>query len=261
MEINLQHQKKRYRANLGKPLPINLPMGNAAEESSAWYCEKVSISPVKNEYFTGSVALGGVVNFNNIFFNPHGNGTHTECVGHLDKQVHDVTKVLTKHFFIALLVTVEPTEYQGPETDWCKPGDLLISVEELTKQIPQDANPEALLVRTLPNSEAHKKGINYSNTNPVYFEPECGTLVRSLGIKHWLVDLPSVDREEDAGLLKCHRAFWDYPNTIDLERTLTELIYVPQTVTDGLYLLNLNVAPFVNDASPSSPTLYQLIEI
>jgi hypothetical protein len=40
--------------------------------------------------------------------------------------------------------------------------------------------------------------------------------------------------------------------------TITELIYVPAEVNDGLYLLNLQVAPFVADAAPSRPVLYPL---
>ncbi|MGH7784095.1 MAG: cyclase family protein, partial [Candidatus Binatia bacterium] len=40
--------------------------------------------------------------------------------------------------------------------------------------------------------------------------------------------------------------------------TITELIYVPNEVEDGECLLNLQIAPFAADASPSRPVLFKL---
>jgi arylformamidase len=78
-------------------------------------------------------------------------------------------------------------------------------------------------------------------------------------VKHLLLDLPSVDREEDGGALAAHKAFWQYPESIRMDATITELIYVPNHVGDGLYLLNLQIASFESDASPSKPILYHLL--
>jgi hypothetical protein len=38
------------------------------------------------------------------------------------------------------------------------------------------------------------------------------------------------------------------------------MIYVPNKVEDGKYILNLLIAPFQNDASPSKPVLYKLFD-
>jgi hypothetical protein len=79
-----------------------------------------------------------------------------------------------------------------------------------------------------------------------------------------LIDLPSVDKENDEGKLLSHKAFWKVTNVNHLNSdarmhcTITELIYVPQTVADGDYFLNLQIASFENDASPSKPILYQI---
>jgi hypothetical protein len=43
-----------------------------------------------------------------------------------------------------------------------------------------------------------------------------------------------------------------------LNCTITEMIYVPDEVLDGSYVLNLQIASFENDASPSKPILYQI---
>jgi kynurenine formamidase len=85
-------------------------------------------------------------------------------------------------------------------------------------------------------------------------------------IQHILIDLPSVDREKDNGELLAHRAFWNVKNIDNLNEdarincTITEMIFVPDDVVDGDYFLNLQIASFENDASPSKPILYDIIE-
>ena len=65
---------------------------------------------------------------------------------------------------------------------------------------------------------------------------------RERGIRHLLIDQPSVDKEFDDGMLLSHRAFWNYPSTLDQESTITEFIGVPDNLKDGLYLLNLSIS-------------------
>ena len=81
-----------------------------------------------------------------------------------------------------------------------------------------------------------------------------------MGVKHLLIDLPSVDKEKDDGALLAHKAFWNIPKAPRLDATITEFIYVPDTIEDGTYLLNLMIAPFHNDATPSKPILYKIHE-
>jgi len=44
-----------------------------------------------------------------------------------------------------------------------------------------------------------------------------------------------------------------------LNCTITEMIFVEETVSDGSYILNLQIASFENDASPSKPVLYAIL--
>jgi hypothetical protein len=76
------------------------------------------------------------------------------------------------------------------------------------------------------------------------------------GIRHLLLDLPSVDREEDGGQLLAHKAFWQYPHNTRTDATITEMVYVPNELRDGLYLLNLQTISLDLDASPSKPVVY-----
>ena len=102
--------------------------------------------------------------------------------------------------------------------------------------------------------------MQYSNTNPPYLLEEAAIYLREKGIKHLLIDLPSVDKEKDNGKLLAHNAFWNTTGKVRLDATITEFIYVPNSVEDGEYLLNLMIAPFENDATPSKPILYKIIK-
>ena len=87
---------------------------------------------------------------------------------------------------------------------------------------------------------------------------EAVDLLVKKGVKHLLIDLPSIDREKDGGELRGHNAFWNTKGKLRLDATITELIYVPNHIEDGTYFLNLQIAPFENDATPSKPILYKI---
>lgn len=78
-------------------------------------------------------------------------------------------------------------------------------------------------------------------------------------VQHLLIDLPSIDREKDGGKLVAHNTFWNTGAKIRFDATITELIFIPNTVEDGTYFLNIQMASFENDASPSRPVLYEIL--
>jgi kynurenine formamidase len=136
--------------------------------------------------------------------------------------------------------------------------DNVISAKQLQFAI-GNKKRDALIVRTLPNMK-DKKSKQYSHTNWTYFKEDAIRLLVRKGIKHLLIDLPSVDREEDGGELKAHKAFWNVGGILRKDATITEFIYVSNKIEDGCYMLNLQIAPFENDASPSKPILYKVID-
>lgn len=233
--------------DLNKPMDISIPLRASADNVSAWYVSPPEIKAVENGSWIGDVSRGGSVNFRNIFFNPHGHGTHTECVGHISKEFYSVNQCLKTFFFKAILITVEPQLR----------GDDRIILESQIKIIKDLNKYEAIIIRTLPN-KIDKLSKQYSNTNFPYLDELASLFIREQGIKHLLIDLPSVDREEDAGKLLAHKAFWNYPENPRLDCTITEFIFVPDAILDGEYLVNIQIAPFENDASPSKPVLYPL---
>ena len=137
-----------------------------------------------------------------------------------------------------------------------KNGDSIITKQHLVSMCKHE-NAQALIIRTLPN-DSLKNNRHYSNTNPPYLEHEAAEWMVKRGIKHLLIDLPSVDREKDDGKLLAHHAFWRYPDQTRTDATITELIYVDDSIADGLYLLNLQITSLENDASPSKPVLYKI---
>ncbi|MBC7410987.1 MAG: cyclase family protein [Bacteroidia bacterium] len=243
----------KVKINLAQPIDISMPLVSGTNRTKAWYVDDITISPVITENFVGDVNLGGNVNFRNISFNPHGNGTHTECVGHISKAFYSVNDMLTQTHNLAQLVSITPKIIAN--------GDSVITaiqLEKALKNINPNYPPTALVIRTLPNTNK-KLNHNYSNTNATYLAVECVELLHKLGIKHLLIDLPSVDKEIDNGVLATHHAFWNYP-TQPNTNTITEMIYVPNKIVDGTYMLNIMIAPFHNDATPSKPVLFKLIE-
>jgi kynurenine formamidase len=249
MIATIFHAGKEYRIDFFKPIDISMPLAASIDCASAWYVPPMKLEPVRAEGWVGDVNEGGSVNFRNITFNPHGNGTHTECVGHISKEFYTINKGLKRFMFVAELVTVLPEQTTE--------GDFIITRKQLEMLLADAGKPEAVVIRTLSNSPV-KLVTNYSNTNPPYILKEAIDFLNEIGVQHLLLDLPSIDREQDQGRLEAHHAFWNYPAKPDLGKTITEMIYVPNEIFDGTFILNLQIAPFENDASPSKPILYQV---
>jgi kynurenine formamidase len=245
----IQYNSKKLQIDLSKPLDISIPMRASKTNVNAWYLEEPKIEPVKSGDWIGSVEKGADVNFNNIMFNPHAHGTHTECVGHITKEVHSINKNLKQFFFLAEVITVAPEVIND---------DFVISKTQIQFAL-GNKKRDAVVLRTLPNMK-DKKSKQYSNTNPTYLLEEAAEYLKSKNIKHLLIDLPSVDKEKDEGKLLAHNAFWNTKGKLRLDATITEFIYVPNKVKDGCYMLNLQIAPFENDATPSKPVLYKILE-
>lgn len=247
MKTKIEHTDTTYQIDLADPLDISIPLRGGVQNVNAWGLGHPQIIPHSEGNFIGKVSEGASVNFNDIQFNPHAHGTHTECVGHITEEFHSIDQNLDRFFFLAELVSVTP-ELQND--DW------VISRHILERAL-QDNKPTALVIRTLPN-DRKKLSRRYSDTNPPYLLEEAVLFLVEIGVEHLLIDLPSVDREKDGGKLWAHKAFWDFDGQLRKSATITELIYVPDGIEDGPYFLNLQVAAFENDASPSRPVLYKI---
>ncbi|MDO6761773.1 cyclase family protein [Tamlana sp. 2_MG-2023] len=248
MNATIQYNSRKLQINLSKPLDISIPLRASENNVRAWYVDAPKIEPVEDGDFKIAVKNGACINFNNISFNPHAHGTHTECVGHITEKVHSINTHLNQFFFLAEVITVAPERLNG---------DFVISEKQIKFAL-GNKKRDAVVIRTIPNTR-EKLSAHYSNTNPTYMLEDAAIYLKEKGIKHLLIDLPSVDKEKDECQLLAHHAFWNTSGKLRLDATITEFIFVPNTVEDGEYFLNLQIAPFENDATPSKPILYEVL--
>jgi len=234
-------------------IDISIPLRFNGPQPNAYGVEHAVSEPVKAGSLVGDTRHGGSVNFERYTFIPHCNGTHTECVGHITDQRISVRQCLRDVVIRAVLVTVTPVSVGG---------DMVISKESLDQGLASTDSIRALIVRTLPNDDS-KLTAEYGESNiPPYFSTDAMEYIVECGFNHLLVDMPSIDRLFDEGRLANHRIFWNVepesramnPDT-RLNSTITEMIFVPNDIANGEYVLNLQIAPFESDCSPSRPVL------
>lgn len=241
--IPVDWKGKILHADLSEGHCIAIPLDHMGDQPNAYYAPLYEALPVKVGDWTGDTREGGSVNFYNIRLNPHGNGTHTECVGHISVERYSIHQALGSEYTVAQLISVYPAQQDS--------GDRII------RPLEWEPGVEAIILRTLPN-HSDKMVRHYSGSNPPYLDSNIAGMMANDGIQHLLLDLPSIDREEDGGALAGHKAFWKYPDEPRTTATITELIYVDNVVPDGLYLLQIQIPALQLDASPSRPYIYPL---
>ncbi len=234
---------------------VNLDAGNDISIAvrkdgnvNCYYLSDPEFKYFESPQFVGSLAKGGSVNCERISLYAHASGTHTECALHVLPVNFDMRHVQIPSLQFARLITVMPERM----------GEDFVITAEAMKQLTNPEGIEALVVRTLPNEES-KLTRNYSDTNPVYFEPEALGVLRDMGFKHLITDIPSIDKESDEGRLAAHKNWFTVAGEVPADRTVTELVYVPDTVADGLYVLSMQVPSIETDAVPSRIILYSCV--
>ena len=166
MKTIIDINTKKYTVDLSKPLDISMPIRGSKDNANAWYIEEPKIEPAQIGEWTASVKKGASINFNNIQFNPHAHGTHTECVGHITEKFYSINKCLKQFFFKAELITVAPEKIDE---------DYVISKSQL-KFLLKQRKPEALVIRTMPNTK-DKLTRQYSNTNWPYLTEDAAQFI------------------------------------------------------------------------------------
>jgi len=232
-----------HQVDLSNGHCMAIPLDHTHPQPNAFFAPMYEATPHKAGDWIGDTREGSPVNFFNLRLNPHGNGTHTECVGHISKERYSVHQTLADGFWIAQLISVYPSLRDD--------GDRVID------QLEWEEGVEAIILRTMPN-HPDKLFRNYGGTNPPYLHAGIAKRMSEANVLHLLLDLPSVDREEDGGQLASHKAFWDYPEAPRFNATITEMVYIDNVIPDGLYLLQIQMPALELDASPSRPYIYPL---
>jgi kynurenine formamidase len=249
------------------PIDISIPLQFNGTQPNAFGVPPATSEACVSGDLVGDTRRGGSCNFESYTLIPHCNGTHTECVGHITNERISVRDCLRDVLVNCAVISVagEPgdTTGEGYSMPFAS-ADTVITRRGLEAALKGSSAPEAVVVRTRPNDES-KLSRRYVDEIPPYFTSEAMRWLVEQGVRHLLVDLPSIDRLYDEGRLSNHRVFWNVdPGSFETSpktrtnATITELIYVPDSVEDGPFLLNLQIAPFATDASPSRPLLFRL---
>lgn len=292
MIISFEFEDRIYKIDAEKPLSIAIPLNFNGEQPNAYRVEKATSKPCEAGEMIGDTRRGGSVNFEQYKFIPHCNGTHTECVGHITHKRISVNECLKDAFVPAVLISVLPEKKSETDENYSvelNENDLLITkksiqkaLENLKSQISnfkseeknEDQRPKikdqrskikSLIIRTLPNS-SEKLSKTYLEEVPPFFSIEAMEFINEIGVNHLICDLPSIDRIFDEGKLFNHRIFWNVEQgsfetkkETFINKTITELAFISDEIKDGEYLLNLQIAPFNSDASPSRPIIFKVI--
>ena len=83
-------------------------------------------------------------------------------------------------------------------------NDMVISKQALEQKL--DKSYDAMIIRTHPN-DISKISRNYDDYPAPFFTNDAMEYINQLKVKHLLVDMPSVDKADDGGLLGNHKIF------------------------------------------------------
>jgi len=271
MKVWIERNNLNYKVCINEPIDISIPLVFNGDQPNAYNAPKATASACESENLIGDTRRGGSCNFEEYKLIPHCNGTHTECIGHITDQRISVFDSLKDCFVPSLLISVEPENAFETDESYSSEKnteDRLITKKSLQKAL-ENADRDwlkCLIIRTLPNEES-KKSRKYFEYAAPFFSLEAIKFIAEKKVNHLLVDVPSIDKLFDEGKLSAHRIFWNVEaesrqpkEASRLNNTITEMIFVPDKIKDGYYLLNLQITSFVADASPSRPILFKIIE-
>lgn len=232
---------------------LSLPLDFQGEQPNAFDVPRATARPYRMGDQPLDTREGASCNCDVYTLNVHCNSTHTEGVGHITDERLPVISLLHETLIPTTLITISPSS-------------LSIQREELERELHDASHAflQGVVIRTLPNP-SHKNC--KTAVTPSYFTREAVEYLVELEVRHLVTDLPSLDAPTDT-FLEAHHAFWGLPvgskSSGEVERkgaTVTELISIPDHIEDGPYLMNLQVASFKTDASPSRPILFPIKEI
>jgi len=267
VRVTFQLGRDTFAATIAHGIDLSTAIDFHTPLMQAFGLPAPSTAPFTHGDFIADTRHGAAVNCAQLALTPHGDGTHTECVGHITHRALPLLAHLPEAIVSGLMITVVPealgeTDERGPST--ASGTDRVITSRAIVAAISPirlDALPAALILRTrLDDTVAQPT--TWTGTNPPYLTRDAAEYLFARGIMHLLLDLPSVDRESDGGELVAHRAFWgvDDPSNDNLDaafgRTITEMIVVQPDTPDGVYALAMNVPALLTDAAPSRPVIY-----
>ncbi len=268
-ELIIKLDGDAFSIDPAREIDISIPVSFGQQQLQAFGAPAATAIPFSTESFAASVSSGAGYNCQVITFSAHLHGTHTECVGHISAQDYIVQDTVGYPGLMpAVLITVNPVPAsasgEGYAVAFAQEDKVITraALEAALQRQPGCEDLPALVIRTLPNDEG-KKTQDHDHISPPFLTNDAMQYIAQTGFEHLLLDAPSVDRLKDEGKLSNHHIFWQVAQAsndvpIASQKSITELIFVPDNVVDGIYMLGLNIGNIRSDAAPSRPVLYEL---
>src|SRR5215204_259064 len=202
---------RSYDADVSRPIDISIPLRFNGQQPNAYGVSPATSEPCAAGDLVGDTRRGGSCNFEEYTLIPHCNGTHTECVGHITHERIAVRDCLRDVLIPAIIITVTPESANDASESYSmrmEDSDAVITRRSIERSLSSAGAAPALIIRTLPNDDS-KQARQFIEDIPLYFTTQAMQYIADRGVKHLLVDLPSIDRLYDEGRLSNHRIFWN----------------------------------------------------
>ena len=139
MKATIHWNQQNFKVDLSQPIDISIPLKSGNVNPNGFYIDAPRFEPVRVGDFVGSVAEGAGCNCENLYINAHGNGTHTECVGHISLERITINQCLKQFYAMAQLVSIAPKLQNN--------GDYMVMLEDVKPLLKKDI--EAVTERNL----------------------------------------------------------------------------------------------------------------
>ena len=202
MKIQIEHNHKLYEINSDEGTSISIPVNFNKDLNPKFYDTN---NPEKKYYLSDKVeynlSKGAGCNVPLINMNIHCSGTHTESANHILGEGKFISEIKNLDFIPAQLISVEPENSTNENYHVAyNSNDRMITKNILSSSKLNLDFIDSIIIRTLPNDDS-KKTINYNNTHHPFLTNDAIRYIKDFGIKHILIDTPSVDRYDDDGKL------------------------------------------------------------
>lgn len=282
MLLTAQFMDRHWRVDLSHAHDLSLAIDPQGEHPRFFTTDHASARPLQAGSFIGSIACGGAVNAEVLEIIPHCQGTHTESVAHVtagsasayatagggDLSQQSATGSINQSLLSAVLISLPCTAVDATGERYrlgALEDEPLLTCAALQQDVQLQAaleQADAVIIRSRPNPLS-KRSRNYSEL-PWYpvLSAQAMDYLAALRLRHLLIDTPSLDRADDGGRVVNHKTWWGVQADGQIahpQRLLTEMIYAHDDIADGLYLLDMQIAPLVSDAVPSRPVIFPLL--
>jgi kynurenine formamidase len=283
IKMSIEMDNAIYQVDIAKPWSLAIPIHfNQADKQPNHFAAKAALSsPMKIGNFIGDTKQGGSCNVNELSLNPHCNGTHTESIAHIcdfsrnkdtDGSGSTIAQLDLPPLMPCVVISMKP-ELAKKCADTYTPNygenDQVISLSALKNKLKKynDEQLTTVVIRTLPNKTNKCRQLYNNENQPAFFSREAILYLNERNVEHLVVDVPSIDRLHDNGLMTCHHLFWQVTegthqvseNSLP-NKTITEMAFIPDEIVDDFYFITIQTPAFHNDAAPSRPVLFSAKE-